>query len=130
MSKIDELQAQVERLTATMLAYGIRAPLPTVQAVEDRGDYIAFGSPQHAAFLGLTEVADEKDAAGYVTWHSPATGRVYRLLDEPGALHLYPQQQPAQAALIVLRQKVAAFESGAPQVPATAPPLWQPAPIP
>lgn len=129
MGKIEELQEQVAKLSQTLLAYGLRPPLPEIQAAADRPDYIAPGSPQHAAFLGLVELKDEKDAAGYVTYHSTQTGQSYRLGDETGALHLYPGLDPAQAALVVLRQKVSAFENSAPIIPAAAPPLWQPAPV-
>lgn len=123
MSKIDELQAQVEALQTLLAMHGLVPPAP----VDDTGraDYIEFGSPEHAAFLGVIEVdPDSQDAKDYITFVSRESGKMYRLEDEITNFIQYPD--PAKAALLVLRQKVASLESGPPQVPASAPPMWRP----
>jgi len=118
-----DLEAQVEMMRLALERAGITLE-PQVVPDTERADYIEFGSPEHAAFLGIVEIADAGDAEGYITFQSRKTGTTYRLEDEVTAFVHYPD--PAQAALLVLRQKVSSLESGRPTVPASAPPLWAP----
>jgi hypothetical protein len=118
------LQAQVALLQRTLDQNGIRPPLPAIQRGEDRADYIAFGSDQHAAFLGLIKV-EEEQAGEFLTHKSETTGQLWRLEDEVTPFMTFPD--PRQVAALVLRQKVSELEAGAPPIPADAPPMWQPA---
>jgi len=104
---------------------GIRMPAPDQ---EHSADYMEHGSPQHAAMIGLL-IVEDVDAAkvdGYTVYVSPRTGTAYRLEDEIAALRFYPGVDPVEARRTVLRQKVNGLESGKPQVPKDAPPMWQP----
>jgi len=126
-AQIDRLQAQVEALL------GGRAQGPPPMEPTERPDYIEHGSAEHATFLGLIIVPEDKIAEAkedqYILYASRATGTTYRLLDEITVLRYYPSIDPGKAAMIVLRQKVGVFESGAPKVPEKAPAMWQPAPV-
>jgi hypothetical protein len=126
MAKIDELAAQVEALTAVLKAHGIT---PSVQREgAPRPDYIAHGSLEHAAFLGLVEVKEGDKTITLVTYTSPRTGRTFRLEDEMGAIRYYPGIDPEKAALLVLQQKINELEI-APSVPKDAPPAFRPAAV-
>ena len=128
MAKDKSLQAQIDELRAQMARLGISLPVEPAMRPEDRADYIAFGSPEHAMFLGLIEVEDVEKAKadGYVLHTSAETGKTYRLADELGATVHYPGMDLEKAAKGVLRQKVSSFESGPPEVPADAPTMWVP----
>jgi hypothetical protein len=124
-TRIEQLETQLERLTGLLRAHGLIAPT-VARRDEDRADYIAFGSEQHMALLGIVEVGpDEKD--DYIT-HEGAGGKVYRLVDEvTGYMHFH---DPRQAAKLTLRQKVGELEAGPPPVPSYADaPLWTPEPL-
>jgi len=125
MSKLDELQAQVEALQNLLAEHGL---VPPAQLDETGGaDYIEFGSPEHATHLGVIEVeaaGDDEAARDFITFTSPTTGTTYRLEDEITNYMQYPN--PEKAARLVLRQKVSSLESGPPRVPLGAPPLWRP----
>ena len=127
MASVKELQAQIEALTAQLQAAGL---LPRVQAAvidpEDRADYIPFGSDKHLAYLGVVRVDDPVKAKeiGYTVYTSPTTGDHYRLQDEIAPVNMYRGIDPDKAILLVLRQKVGQFESGAPKVPDDAPPTF------
>jgi len=125
MATTKELQAQLARLEALLDAHGIRAPAQAAETPEDRPDYIAFGSPEHATFLGLVEVEDVETAKeqGYTVYTSPGRGAHWRLEDETRPLSLYPGMDPEKAIRAVLRQKVAEFEAPPPQAPDSAPPM-------
>jgi len=81
-------------------------------------DYVAHGSPQHAALIGL--LVDKNHSTGYRLADMTAYG---------------PQASPAYLEE-VLRQKVAVLQGGAPALPQSkdprkpnyAPPLWVPDP--
>lgn len=118
------LQAQVATLQRTLEQNGIRAPLPQIQRGEDRADYIAFGSKEHAAFLGLIQIK-EGQTGDFLTYKSETSGTIWRLEDEVTPFMTFPD--PKQVAALVLRQKVSELEAGAPPVPTDAPPMWQPA---
>lgn len=125
MSKLEELQAQVDQLTKLLAQMGIRLP---AGKAESQSDYIEHGSARHAALIGVIIVDDvaKAKADGYTVYTSPTTGRVYRLEDEVGTMHYYPGLDPDKVFQVVLRQKVNVLESGKPQVPANAPEMFQP----
>ncbi len=126
MATTKQLQAQLDALTQRLAQLGITLPIEEATRPEDRADYIAFGSPEHAAFLGLVEVEDaaKAEADGHIVHTSAETGKAYRLEDQVTPFMHYPD--PLQVARLVLQQKVSAFESGPPQVPKDAPPIWEP----
>jgi hypothetical protein len=128
MAKEKNLQAQIDELRALLAKMGISPPVELATRPEDRADYIAFGSPEHAAFLGLIEVEDveKAEADGYILHTSAETGKTYRLADELNATVHYPGIDPEKAAKGLLRQKVSSFESGPPEVPTDAPSMWVP----
>ncbi len=109
MAKIEELTQKVEQLERLLKARGIQA-----DPVVGQADYIAHGSPQHAAFLGLVE-AKEGDIS-LITFTSPRTGKKYRLEDEMGATRYFPHIDPDKAVLLTLQQKVNELE-----IPPTVP---------
>lgn len=98
---------------------------------QDRPDYIGFGTPAHAAFLGLILLADgERTPQGQRhTFMSETTGQIYCLEDELGSLRFYPGLSLDEVVPVVLRQKVSAYESGEPKVPERAPAMWTPEPV-
>ena len=95
-----------------------------------RPDYMEFGSPEHAIFLGLVPIESADEAEERTVYKSRKTERLYCLDDEIAAVRFFPGVDPDKAILLVLRQKVNTFESGPPQVPAHAPPMWTPTPNP
>jgi hypothetical protein len=125
MPTTNELQTEIAWMRGSLKQAGL---LPK-EKLDHEPDYIPHGSPQHATMLGLVEVTDldqaKKDV--YTLYTSPRTGKVYRLEDEIRALQYVPGVEPEKAMLVVLRQKVNGLESGAPQVPANAPPMFNPA---
>jgi len=127
MATTTELQNEVAWMRDILDKAGL---LPR-QTAEHAPDFIAYGSPQHATMLGLVEIApaelEQAKKDGYTLYTSPRTGKVYRLEDEIHALQYVPGVDPRQAMLIVLRQKISSLESGPPQVPANAPPMFNPA---
>ena len=129
-SEIRALQETVAFLTNTLKAAGLM-PKPVS---EHAPDYVAYGSPRHAALLGLVEVKEQDLAQAqkdkYVLYASPKTGKTYRLEDEIVVMQLYPGVDPEKAATVVLRQKVNGLESGAPKVPDNAPPMFNPGNLP
>lgn len=127
MATNSELQARLTALEAMLDRLGIRLPAEAAQKPEDRADYIAFGSPEHATFLGIVEV-DEGGIDGFITYTSQDSDKTYRLVDEVTPFMHYPD--PQQVARLVLRQKVGCFEAGPPEIPVSAPPMWVPADIP
>jgi len=129
MASTKELEQQLAELTRLLASHGIAAPEGR-EPEGPRPDYVPFGSPQHAALLGLVEVAKDEDTEGLATFTSPTSNRVFRLVDENEPLRAYPAMDPDKSAKIVLRQKVNELEGGAPPVPDGAPPMWRPADIP
>lgn len=133
MATNKQLQARIDKLEVQLAELlGRRVPMRQEIDPESMPNYIGYGSTEHATFLGLIIVSEDKieDAKEdrYVLYKSRATGATYRLLDEITILRHYPGIDPDKAAMIVLRQKAGSFESGAPKVPESAPPMWQPAP--
>lgn len=119
---IQTLKAEIEKLKAMM---GVKDVRPTGRP-EDRADYIAHGSPEHAAFLGLIEAtpADLAEKSGVLVHASAVTEAKYRLADQVTAFMRYPD--PMKIAQLVLTQKVNALDSGQPKVPENAPSMWVP----
>ena len=124
MASTKELENEIERLKQVMRQYGLLETPKVDVRPEERPDYIAFGSPEHALFLGLVIVKDGQDTENRLTYRSPGTGTVYMLEDEITPYMTFPD--PRQVAALVLRQKVSSFESGPPSVPDDAPPIWKP----
>lgn len=126
MANVKELEAQVAELRQLLAARGITLPQAQDAGEGPRPDRVEFGSPEHAALLGLVEVVNDEDTEGYSTFTSPGSGRTYRLLDEYEPVRLFPAMDPEKAAKVILRQKVGELEAGAPPVPEGAPALWTP----
>ena len=125
MTNVKDLEQQVADLKRLLAMHGIREAEQFVPP-ETAPDYIAHGSAEHVAFLGLVEVGEKDDASDFTTFTSPETKRVYRLLDEVEAVRHFPGIDPEKAARLLLRQKVNSLESGKPQAPPDAPPMWKP----
>ena len=125
MAKTTDLEARIAQLEAALAKVGVAVEKAS-GLPEDRPDYIAFGSPEHARFIGLVLIKDPAEADGRVVYTSRQTKQLYCLEDELGILRYYPGMDPDKAALTVLRQKVSVFESGVPQPPDNAPPMWTP----
>lgn len=125
-----ELEQRIAQLEQLLAARGISAEAqsPGYVPPEQRSDYVEFGSDKHLAFLGLEKVGDveEAKASAFTVYHSPETGTDYRLLDEMGAALSLHGMDPEKAILMVLRQKVSAFESGPPKPFPGAPPRFNP----
>jgi hypothetical protein len=129
-TKVNELEARVRELEQLLGAQGIRVTGGATVEEGPRPDFVGFGSPQHAALLGLVEVAEGDDVADYVTYTSPASGTTYRLADEYEPVRTFPAMDPEKSARVILRQKIGSLESGEPPVPAHAPEMWQPRDMP
>lgn len=105
MAKIDDLQAELEKLRAEVAQLrGISQPRRKL-APEELPDYVEFGSERHALLLGL-----EKDEDG--NW---------RLAD----ITRYGPMATPQFLEATLQQKLNELNSK-PSVPASAPELWTP----
>ena len=61
MASNKELEAKIQALQHMLEGHGIRLPTETAETPEERADYIAYGSAEHAAFLGLVEVKNGED---------------------------------------------------------------------
>lgn len=121
------LQQQIDAgVRAALAQLGISVPTPASADPTEHLDYVSFGSERHRALLGLVEVNEGDDVAGFTTFTSLNTGKTYRLEDEIGVLAMYPGVDPEKAAVIVLRQKINELEAGEPPVFERAPKLWQP----
>ena len=122
--QLAETTAQMQQMMEYLKGMGFNPPQPQAEDVK-RKDYIGFGTPEHASFLGIHLVDDEGTLVdGDITFRSSRTKDLYRLIDPIQAFIHYPD--PEQAAVLTLRQKVACFEAGPPPVPPDAPPLWVP----
>lgn len=123
-----ELEQEIAELRK-MLAQLVGVPMATEPTdPTKRADYIEYGSPAHAIFLGLIPLETMDQAEERTTYTSPRTQKLYCLDDEIAAVRFFQGVDPDKAILLVLRQKVNVFESGPPQVPEHAPPMWQPTP--
>ena len=119
---VAELMSQVSQLRQALSSLGVS--LPGESSADKQHDFIEFGSPQHAAFLGLITVDENEAPPGRIVYVSPTTGASYYLEDQITPFMHYPD--PMQVAELVLQQKVSEFESGGPKVPANAPPMFRP----
>jgi hypothetical protein len=122
VATVKDLEREIADLKAAMAASGIR----TAASAEPgkAKDFVAYGSAEHAALLGLVEVEEGDSASLYITFTSPVTGKTYRLEDEVTPFLRYPD--PGQMAKLVLRQKVSSFESGEAKIPEEVPSMWSP----
>lgn len=128
MATSKDLEARIRQLEAVIASVGL-AVERTSELPEDRPDYIAHGSPEHAGFIGLVLIDDPEDADGRTVYTSRETNQMYCLEDEIGVLRYYPGIDPDKAVMVVLRQKVSAFEAGVPPIPDKAPTMWTPEPF-
>jgi hypothetical protein len=126
-TKVEDLAAQLEQMQQLLKAHGIQPPAEPV-GLKSRPDYIAFGSPEHAAFLGLVEVKEGDKTVTLATYTGPVSGKTYRLEDPIGAIRYFPGIEPEKAALLVLQQKVNSLESPV-EPPKDAPAPFQPAAV-
>ena len=124
MANVKDLERQLADLRKLLAERGITTPEPREEGPGP--DYIAFGSVEHAALLGLVEVGEDEDVEGLATFTSPTSERTFRLADENEPLRTYPAMDPDKSAKIVLRQKVNELEGGPPPLPEGAPPMWRP----
>jgi len=125
MARTDELQSQLDELKTLLAQHGITPPDRSMRPDGKSPDYIPYGSPEHAAFLGLVESEPDDPTECLARYTSPRTGRTFRLEDEMGAIRHYPAIDPDKAVRLVLQQKVNELET-APEVPADAPPMFRP----
>lgn len=124
MTTVKQLEAEVAQLKALLASRGIVARPQAERDVTKRADYIPFGSPQHAAFLGLVKVEkDEEHEEAVQVYTSPRTGDMYRLEDP--ITPFMTSHDPGQVAWLVLRQKVNELEL-VPEVPPDAPLMFVP----
>ena len=130
MANVKQLEARIRELEQVMAAQGIRLPAGATEEAGPAPDYVEFGSPEHAALLGLVEVAEGDDVSDFFTYTSPASGRTFRLADEYEPARTFPAMDPEKSARIILRQKVGSLESGRPTVPEHAPEMWKPRDMP
>jgi len=125
MTKIQELEERIAALTTRLAQAGITIE-PNQGAVDltDRSDYIAHGSVEHEALLGLVRCQSEKDEVGRIVYESPKTGIRYMLEDEITPYLNF--SDPRQVALLTLRSKVSVIDAGPVKVPDWAEPLHMP----
>ena len=125
-----ELEARIKQLEAMLERSGLVAPTVPMVEPQDRPDYIEFGSPQHAGFLGLVPLEDGQTPpmGQRHVFKSEQTGGLYCLEDELGVMRYHPGLSLDEVAPVILRQKVGEYESGPPSVPEKAPMMWTPTP--
>jgi len=122
-----ELEQRVQQLETLLARAGIAAAIAPSDQPEDRPDYIAFGSEQHATFLGLVLLSEgEEPPQGQTHILTGRDGQLYCLEDELGAMRFYPGLSLDEVAPVVLRQKINCLEGGPPSIPANAPTMWTP----
>jgi len=125
--EVKALREQVAQMQAMLEQLGVVPPDKAARP-EERSDYIAFGSEEHATFLGLIEVKD-LDAAKedqYTFLAARESDRHFRLADEMAAIRMMRPIEPTKAIKLVLRQKINCLESGIPQPPPDAPAIFSP----
>jgi len=125
-NEVAELRQQVEELR-DILARLTGQPQKEV-SLEERADYIAQGSDQHMAWLGLQKATEEDEADQNVM-----TYEGYKLLD----VTAFGVTAKEDYLLAVLRQKVHQLQQPIPMpqsadrnAPNYAPPMWQPEGVP
>ena len=128
MATNKELEQRIAELERALAMATGGPPQPRRIPEKERLDYIPHGSDKHLTFLGLVRVDDVEEAERnrYVVYRSPDSGQAYRLLDEMSAAQVMRPMDPDKGILMVLRQKVSAFESGEPKPFPGAPPRFNP----
>ena len=122
-----ELEARVQQLEQMLAQFGIAAAPPPSDDPTARPDYIAFGSQEHATFLGLVLLDDgQEPPQGQTHILKGKDGQLYCLEDELGAMRFYPGLSLSEVAPVVLRQKINCLEGGPPSIPDNAPAMWTP----
>ena len=131
MATNKQLEARIKQLEAMIEQAGF----PPVESApsgdpRDRPDFIDWGSPEYAVFLGLVVLNEGEDAPMGQRHILPGKipGNLYCLEDELGAMRFHPGLGLDEVVPVLLRQKIGTFESGAPQVPDSAPSMWTPTP--
>ena len=127
-TELEKRIKQLEQQLAEALGIGTREQAPRRVPEKQRRDHIPFGSDGHLAFLGLERVDDVEEARKnlFVVYTSPESATSYRLIDEMQAVQMMKPMDPDKAILMVLRQKVSAFESGEPEPFPGAPARFNP----
>lgn len=126
---VAELEAQVRELQTLVDRITGRAPRVSDLPPEERLDYIAHGSPEHAAFLGLQKLEEGEKAQefegsiGELKATGP-DGAWYTLQD----VTIFGAAVRPEFLLAYLRQRV--NELAGPVVPGYAPPMWRPTEVP
>jgi len=121
-----ELETRVQQLEALLERAGIAVRSESDEP-QFRPDYIEFGSPEHAGFLGLVLLEDgQTPPQGQTHILAGKDGQLYCLEDELGAMRFYPGLSLDEVAPVVLRQKINVLEGGPPPIPANAPSMWRP----
>jgi hypothetical protein len=126
--ELEQKVAQLEQQIAALAGGRLVEPIAGFVPPEQRRDYIEFGSDGHLGFLGLAYVDNIEEAKTnlYTVYISPDTKKAYRLIDEMQAVQAMRPMDPDKSILMVLRQKVSAFESGPPKPFPGAPPRFNP----
>lgn len=125
---VKQLEAQVKELQAALAGVLGREVVQTAyDPTAQQPDFIAHGSPEHAALLGLVEVDGASDD-DFITYTSLNSKHTFRLEDQVTAFMHFAD--PMQVAKLTLRQKVSELEAGVPPVPDNAPKLWVPTFVP
>ena len=127
MATVRELEVQVRQLQEMLARAEITAQAPEITEPSDRPDYIGFGTPEHATFLGLVLLEDgQEPPQGQRHILKGTSGQLYCLEDELGAMRFYPGLSLDEVVPVVLRQKINCHEAGVPAPPANAPDMWRP----
>ena len=125
-----ELENRIKQLEAMIDQIAPGATSVISDDPRERPDYIEFGSPRHAVHLGLVLLDDgENPPMQQTIILSGKKGQLYCLEDELGAMRYHPGLNLGEAVPVILRQKIGEYESGPPQIPDSAPPMWTPTPV-
>lgn len=115
---VRELQAQVDRLTGKTPVTDVDVP------PEERADYIAHGSEEHAAFLGLRKLDKDEIKAEQEKEHGLLAegpdGEFYTLIDRT----IFGVAVRHEFLEAFLEQRVGQLRE--PEVHPQAPPMWRP----
>ena len=128
-AKEKALEDRLQQVEALLRQAGLTAPPVQSDDPKDRPDYIGYGTPEHATFIGLILVTDPEEADGRTVYTSRQTKQMYCLEDERVALTYCPGMSREDAVYTTLREKVGEFEAGEPPISERAPTMWTPDPL-
>lgn len=127
----DAMRARIEALESKIARLTGQVPQPKELPLEDRADYIEYGSERHVAFLGLRKATSKETAVAKKRENANEIGLVYEgyVLEDITAFGV-----TAEAAMLkaILMQKVHQLagpplpQSDDPNAKNYAPPLWVP----